>query len=135
MATQMAIPFRIGADGAVATVSDPVKALSERVRALVATLPTQRVMRASFGVPTLDVMFAWDPAIGQAQLDQMVSEAVAMWEPSARVISVRPVLTTDGAQVLGVNVDISAGDPVSSTTVSPQYSVTVSPNGEVRRRG
>ncbi|MFD4858439.1 GPW/gp25 family protein [Streptomyces atratus] len=130
----MAIPFHVGPDGAVASVTDPVKSLSQRVRAMVATLPTQRVMRASFGVPTLDVMFAWDPSAGQTQLEQMVSEAVSMWEPSARILSVQPVLSEDGAEILGVNVDISAGDPVG-TAASSQYAVRISGNGDVRRTG
>lgn len=128
----MEIPFRIGSDGAIATVSDPVRALSQRVRALVATLPTQRVMRASFGVPTLDAMFAWDPSLGQAQLEQMVGEAVSIWEPTARIVSVQPVLSADGAQILGVNVDISAGDPLGAPE-STAYAVRVSGNGDVRR--
>lgn len=91
-------------------------------------------MRASFGVPTLDVMFEWDPTAGQTQLEQMVSEAVAMWEPSARVLSVQPVLSPDGAQILGVNVDISAGDPIGAAA-STQYAVRISGNGDVRRMG
>ncbi|MFJ1700389.1 GPW/gp25 family protein [Streptomyces sp. NPDC088252] len=134
MTRQMAIPFRIGPDGAVASVTDPVKSLSQRVRAMVATLPTQRVMRASFGVPTVDVMFDWDPLAGQTQLEQMVSEAVSVWEPSARILSVQPVLSDDGAQILGVNVDISAGDPVGAAG-STQYAVRISGNGEIRRMG
>lgn len=132
MPKQMAIPFAIGSDGAIATVSEPVRSLSQRVRALTATLPTQRVMRLTFGVPTTDVLFEWDPSIGQEQLNRMVAEAVALWEPSARVLAVRPVLNSDGAQVISVNVDISAGDP-SSSGVSPQYTVTISPNGDVMR--
>lgn len=132
MAIQMAIPFRIGPDGAIASVSDPVRSLSERVRALAATLPTQRVMRATFGVPTVEVMFAFDPGLGTAQLEQMVTEAVALWEPSARVLSVAPVMSADGEQILSVNVDISAGDPVAAGA-SPQYTIRISGNGDVLR--
>lgn len=131
---QMAIPFQIASDGSIATVSDPVRALSERVRALVGTLPSQRVMRSTFGVATTQILFDWDPTIASEQLDNMVREAIAQWEPAAVVLSVEPVLTQDGRQILSAQVDISAGDPVAGE-VSPQYSVTVSPNGEVRRTG
>lgn len=134
MSKQMAIPFSIGPDGAVAVVTDPVQSLADRVRALTATLPTQRAMRATFGVASTEVMFAWDPSVGQMQLTQMVTDAVALWEPSARVISVQPVMTPDGAEVIGVDVDISAGDPVA-TGVSPQYTITISANGDVVRSG
>ena len=134
MAKQMAIPFRLAADGSVAVVEDPIQALADRVRALAATLPTQRVMRSTFGVPTTDVVFEWDPNIAQQQLDAMVREAVAQWEPSAVVLSVTPILTRDGAQVIAAKVDVSSGDPAVSG-VSPMYSVTISANGDVARAG
>ncbi|MFI0265653.1 GPW/gp25 family protein [Streptomyces luteogriseus] len=134
MAKQMAIPFSLASDGSIATVSDPVQALTDRVRALVATLPTQRVMRSTFGVSTTDVVFDWDAVIATQQLDNMVRQAIAQWEPSAVVLSVQPVLTQDGRHVLSARVDISAGDPVASG-ISPQYTITVSANGEVGRSG
>ncbi|MFE9834042.1 GPW/gp25 family protein [Streptomyces sp. NPDC005551] len=134
MPKQMAIPFALGPDGSIASVTDPIQSLADRVRALTATLPTQRVMRSTFGVATTRVVFDWDATIAQEQLNQMVREAVALWEPSARVLSVKPVLTQDGSQVIAARVDISAGDPVGSG-ISPQYTVTVAANGEVARRG
>lgn len=134
MSKQMAIPFSLDASGGVAVVSDPVESLAQRVRALVATLPGQRAMRANFGVATTSVMFDFDPSIGTMELQQMVQEAVRLWEPAAQVISVNPVLSADGSEVLGVNVDISAGDPVS-TGVSPQYPVVITATGDVVRSG
>lgn len=130
---QMAIPFMIGPDGAVATVSHPVITLQQRVRALCATLPTQRVMRATFGVPTTDILFDWDPHIAQEQLEAMVLEAVNQYEPRARVNGVRPTLSRDGGQIISLDVDISTGDQLP-LMASTQYQVTVAPNGDVRRR-
>lgn len=131
---QMAIPFSIAPDGSIAVVTDHIQSLADRVRALTATLPTQRVMRSTFGVASTDVVFAFDPSIAQQQLDDMVRAAVGQWEPAARVLSVQPVLTQDGAQVISARVDISAGDPVAAGA-SPQYSITISANGEVMRNG
>lgn len=127
---QMAIPFSIDASGSVAVVTDPVQSLADRVRALTATLPTQRAMRSNFGVKTTEVQFDWDPNAAQQHLFQMVQQAVALWEPTARVLAVQPVITPDGREIVGVSVDISAGDPVGSG-VSEQYQVTISPNGDV----
>jgi phage baseplate assembly protein W len=132
MSTQMAIPFALASDGSIAEVSDPVKSLADRVRALVGTLPTQRVMRSTFGVPTTNLVFEYDATIAADQLDNYVRQAIAQWEPSAAVLKVTPVLTADGRQILTARVDISAGDPVTSN-VSPQYSVVVSPDGSVAR--
>lgn len=133
MTKQMAIPFALGADGALATVSDPVQSLADRVRALTSTQPGQRVMRTTFGVSTGDVLFAWDPTIGQQQITQRVTDAVNRYEPSARVIATAPVMNGDGSEVLGVNVDISAGDPVVAQEGTARYSVAVSTTGDVTR--
>lgn len=133
MPTQMAIPFSIGPDGTVDFVTDPVQALADRVRALTATSPGERAMRATFGVATADLMFTWDANVGQMQLDQRVKDAVAQWEPSARVLTVQPVMNADGSEVLGVSVDISAGDPVMVSDASAQYSVVITGTGEVAR--
>lgn len=134
MSRQMAIPFALAPDGSVAVVEDPVRALADRVRALTATMPTQRVMRSTFGVPTGSVLFEWDPGVARQQLDSMVRQAVSQWEPSARVLTVTPVLSQDGTQVISAQVDISAGDPVASAVSAP-YRVTVSANGDVLRSG
>lgn len=133
MPRQMAIPFSVGSDGSVDYVTDPVQALGDRVRALAATNPGERVMRSVFGVGTADILFSWDPNVGQMQLEQRVRDAVAQWEPSARVLTVQPVLNGDGSEVLGVNVDISAGDPAMVADSSTQYSVTISATGDVVR--
>lgn len=131
---QMAIPFNIGPDGSIDHVSDPVQSLADRVRALTATSPGERVMRAVFGVATSDIEFAWDPNVGQMQLQQRVQDAVAQWEPSARVLTTSPIMNADGSQVIGVSVDISAGDP-ASTDVASQYSVIITATGDVARTG
>lgn len=133
MPKQMAIPFSVGPDGGVDFVTDPIQALGDRVRALTATSPGERAMRATFGVSTGDVLFSWDANIGQMQLEQRVKDAVTQWEPSARVLTVQPTLTADGAQVIGVNVDISAGDPVMVSDAAAQYTVTITSTGEVAR--
>lgn len=130
----MAIPFSVGPDGSVDFVADPVEALSDRVRALASTSPGQRVMRATFGVATSDLVFSWDAAIGQAQLQQRVQDAVSQWEPAARVLAARPLLDPSGAQVTGVAVDVSAGDPVALTDVPTQYAVLISGTGTVVRQ-
>lgn len=133
MARQMSIPFAIGPDGGVLAVTDPVQSLADRVRALTATHPGERVMRTTFGVPVSDLVFSWDPNVGQMQLNQRVTAAVSQWEPSARVLTAAPLMNPDGTEVLGVNVDISAGDPVMATEASPQYPVAITTTGDVSR--
>lgn len=135
MPKQMTIPFGVDSSGSVSVTTDPVQSLADRVRALVATQPGERVMRALYGVATSDLMFSWDATIGQAQLDQRVRDAVGQWEPSARVIAALPSMSADGSQVLGVNVDISAGDPVMVTEASPPYTVVITGTGDVARAG
>lgn len=132
MAVQMAIPFAVDATGAIAVVTDPVQSLGDRVRALAATYPGERVMRSTLGVAVANVLFDWDSAAATDHLTTMVQQAVAQWEPSARVLSVSPRMSADGSQIIGVDVDISAGDP-RGVSFSPVYTVAITADGDITR--
>jgi hypothetical protein len=86
-------------------------------------------MRVTFGVDTTQFLFDWDPNASQSHLQQAVAQAVGLYEPQARVLAIRPILSPDGSEILGVDVDVSAGDPV--TSLSTQYSVELSATGDV----
>jgi phage replication-related protein YjqB (UPF0714/DUF867 family)/phage baseplate assembly protein W len=101
---QMAVPFALAADGSLAVVQDEQMAVSDRVRALVGTLPGERVMRDSYGVPTTEALFAPDAATAGAEVQLMVLDAVTAFEPSAVVTSISPTIDMD----LGL-VDVTVG--------------------------
>ncbi|MEU1816082.1 poly-gamma-glutamate hydrolase family protein [Streptomyces roseifaciens] len=105
----MSLPFAIDHTGTVAFTTDPEQQLVDRVQALVATLPGERVMRATYGVATHQMLFAPDAVLADAQLQKMVTDAVARWEPSA-VVSAIQSLTNENLGLVHVNVQVSRAD-------------------------
>lgn len=92
---QLAVPFSVGADGWLSVVQDEAQAVSDRVRALVGTLPGERVMRADYGVPTSEALFAPDADVAAAEVQLMVADAVTREEPSAVITSIVPTIDMD----------------------------------------
>lgn len=105
----MSTPFAIDHTGAVASTTDQRKQLVDRVHGLVGTLPGERVMRATYGVPTSAALFAINPEAAHAQLERGVIDAVAAFEPSA-VVSAVVADVNDEAGSVRVNVQVSRSD-------------------------
>lgn len=83
----MRTPFNIASDGTVDATDSEWEMLVDRVHALVGTEPGDRVMRATYGVATARMLFA--PAdLANTQIQQDVTQAVAKWEPTARIADV-----------------------------------------------
>lgn len=109
VSTAMRTPFAIDYGGAVASTTDPREQLVDRVHALVGTLPGERVMRATYGVPTSAALFAVDAEVAHDQLERAVLEAVATWEPSAVVSAVVADVRSE-LGIVNVNVQVSRAD-------------------------
>lgn len=110
MSTTVAIPFRIDPTGGVGIVTNDDKALSDRVRALVSTVPGERLMRADYGVPTPDALF--DPIINDmvfAELKQMALQAIRHWEPAAVIVNINPIVN-EGASTVAMDVRVGRAD-------------------------
>ncbi|AZM47799.1 hypothetical protein DMB38_20195 [Streptomyces sp. WAC 06738] len=102
-------PFEIDHTGAVASTTDQREQLLDRVHALVGTLPGERVMRATYGVPTSAALFAVNAEAAHAQLERAVLDAVAQFEKSAVVNAVVADVDNELGTV-NVNVQVSRND-------------------------
>lgn len=105
----MRTPFAIDHTGAVASTTDQREQLVDRVHALVGTAPGERVMRATYGVPTSAALFAINAEAAHSQLERAVLDAVAAFEPSAVVSAVVADVAEDGSSVT-VNVQVARSD-------------------------
>lgn len=105
----MSTPFGIDHTGAVASTTDPREQLLDRVHALVGTLPGERVMRATYGVPTSAALFAVNADAAYAQLERAVIDAVAAFEPAA-VVSAVVADVDDELGTVHVNVQVARND-------------------------
>jgi phage baseplate assembly protein W len=119
------IPFAVTANGWVSTTTDEFLMVLDRVHTLVSTQPGERVMRPSYGVPTSQQLFLPADA-AKAELEQAISDGVAFWEPTARIVAV----DTDVNQQLGlvnVRVQVARADvaPGSGNTAARNVRIGV----------
>ncbi|MEU9050172.1 poly-gamma-glutamate hydrolase family protein [Streptomyces sp. NPDC048384] len=105
----MRTPFAIDHSGGVAATTDEREQLLDRVHALVGTLPGERVMRATYGVPTSAALFAINAEVANDQLQRGVIDAVAQFEPSA-VVSAIVADVNEALGAVNVNVQVSRAD-------------------------
>ncbi|WP_405667943.1 poly-gamma-glutamate hydrolase family protein [Streptomyces sp. NBC_00055] len=105
----MRTPFAIDHSGGVSATTDEREQLLDRVHALVGTLPGERVMRSTYGVPTSAALFAVNAEIANDQLQRAVMDAVAEFEPSA-VVSAIVADVHESLGAVNVNVQVSRAD-------------------------
>ncbi|MFH9731884.1 poly-gamma-glutamate hydrolase family protein [Streptomyces sp. NPDC017260] len=111
----MRTPFAIDHSGGVDTTTDPREQLLDRVQALVSTLPGERVMRATYGVPTSAALFEVDADAANDQLQRAVLSAVAEFEPSA-VVSAVVANVNNELGMVDINVQVSRSDTPGAET-------------------
>jgi phage baseplate assembly protein W len=122
------IPFAIDSTGSVSTTADLSLQQLDRVQALVATLPGERVMRSTYGVASSGLLFApQELAATQAQL--LVKDAVATWEPSAVLAGVDASINT-ALGLVDIRVQVARSDTPGAESASSR-AVTVSAGGTV----
>ncbi|MGW1180134.1 poly-gamma-glutamate hydrolase family protein [Streptomyces drozdowiczii] len=109
VSTAMRTPFAIDHSGNVSSTTDEREQLLDRVHALVGTLPGERVMRSTYGVPTSAALFAINSEVANDQLQRAVIDAVSQFEPSA-VVSAIVADVNEALGAVNVNVQVSRAD-------------------------
>jgi len=126
MSISVVLPFQLDSTGAIQKTSNDDKALSDRVRALVSTVPGERLMRTDYGVPTPNALF--DPNIADmvfAELKMMAVQAIRRWEPAAVVVDIQPV-TSENSGSVALDVRVGRADvPNAELNRSKRVFVTV----------
>jgi phage baseplate assembly protein W len=126
------LPFAIDPGGSLSTTTDGGLQLLDRVQALVATVPGERVMRTTYGVNSAASLFM-PPDIANVQLQLAVKDATATWEPSAVITGITSS-TNDSLGLVNIDVQVARSDTPgaeSGTTrvVGISAGGTVSPLG------
>lgn len=119
MPVEMAIPFALGPNGSVALVTDPYSRVTQRVKAIVGSRPTERVMDADFGVPLDRLLFDEDDESTEAEMRQLIEKSLRIYEPGVEVFEVTPEMDQAGDGIASVKVDFRlTEDP---TTAGAQF--------------
>lgn len=116
---ELAIPFRIGDDGAPAVVSDPNVILRQHVISVVGTQRGERVMRPDYGMDVMRFNFSAADDTTNSALQTEVSQALSNWEPSAKFQGATMILNDDNIANLSVHYqDVSTNNQNQTLTVN-----------------
>lgn len=131
MSKQLAIPFALDAAGCAATVEHPDRQLSQRVRAVVATAPSERVMQPDFGTDLRAFLFAPNDAVTRDAIRRTVQTSTSKWEPKAVVKAIQPVVRDEEQGIADVLVDIGYSNTDPEETDVRAEEIVVRPGGRV----
>jgi phage baseplate assembly protein W len=128
----MTIPFAVNATGGIAQTDDPQRQLLDRIQGLIGTQPGERVMRSTYGVDSAALLFSADE-LASARVQLAVRDAVAAWEPSARVTSISANVNNElglvSLRVEVARVDAPGAESANSRVVTIDVGGTVSSLG------
>ncbi|GAA2322235.1 hypothetical protein GCM10010149_89230 [Nonomuraea roseoviolacea subsp. roseoviolacea] len=83
-------PLRFGPGGQLVTTRDVPHQIYQRLLAIIATNPTERVMMPTFGVGVARMVFEPDPEAVTAELARDVNDQAAQYEPGAVITKLEP---------------------------------------------
>lgn len=126
MKSEILIPFTLDVNGSIAQTTDPDVQQAQHVSSLVTTQPGERVMRPSYGVPTVSYLFGSNGGQITSVINKDVQNALAAWEPGITVTDITPRWNEQGG-VADIEVDYLAA-PEDTGAVQ---TVTIYPGGQV----
>ena len=106
MSSEIQVPFSLTPYGSVAITSDPNVQAGQHIESICATMPGERVMRPTYGIPLKSYVFSPGADFVANEITRDVKSQLATWEPSINVIRVTPT-ANDSFGVADVNVDFS----------------------------
>lgn len=132
MPIEISIPFHVGEDGKVDTLSDPDAQIRQHVMSLINTAPTERVMIPTYGVDTYSQVFApEDLDVVSIFLGNMIREAFDTWERGVQLTSVVPK-PDDSNDIAEVDVEYQRRDSVNTTGMANSNTAIIGSDGTVK---
>ncbi|WP_188187610.1 GPW/gp25 family protein [Nonomuraea sp. SYSU D8015] len=132
----MDLPFRIGADGGIATTHDPAKQIVQRIVTVVGTEPEERVMLPQFGVPVNDYIFEPGGGLVAVELTERTKAQMAMWEPGVIVNDVKPIPKADQQSIAVIDIRYTRTDAPDSPDGLARsiHTASIDSRGRLRER-
>lgn len=126
MNSEILIPFTLDVNGSIAQTTDPDVQQAQHVSSLVTTQPGERVMRPSYGVPTVSYLFSGSNGQVTSIINKDVQNAMAAWEPNITVTNITPQWDNQGG-IADIEVDYLAA-PEDTGAIQ---TITIYPGGQV----
>lgn len=114
---EMAQPFQISPDGAVAFDVDPVEWVRNHILALLLTIPGERVMRPNYGVGIYSLVFENDDPLIEQQIISAINIGVNMWEQNVNIVECDFAMTPQYTGVMQLNISFTVGSSPSVHSV------------------
>jgi phage baseplate assembly protein W len=121
MSVEIQVPFQLGQNGVIATVSDPALIVDQHVKALVSTASGERIMLPTYGLALAGLVFGSNDPVLLNVIKNDVINAFNMWEPNVQILNVNPSQSTDaqsGVAAVDVQYTVSHTN-ATGTAVSP----------------
>jgi phage baseplate assembly protein W len=95
MSVEIQVPFQLGQNGVIATISDPALIVDQHVKSLVSTASGERIMLPTYGLALAGLVFGSNDPVLLNVIKNDVISAFNLWEPSIAIQNVNPSQATD----------------------------------------
>jgi hypothetical protein len=114
VAVEISFPFRVDGSGGIAIETDGNLLARDHVRAVIGTLPGERVMRPTFGIDVRSFLFTDMPAASQAELEDRLTTQLQANVPEVTFQGTTVDPSDDPYTVnLAVSYDVRSSNPNS----------------------
>jgi len=134
MSVEIKLPFQLGPNGMIATVSQDAVVTDQHVQSLISTVAGERVMLPTYGLNLAGLVFGNNDPVLVDVIQNDVTDAFAQWEPNITLLSVNPSQTTDaqsGLAAVDVEYSVSNLNAVGTATNAIFRQATMSIGGTV----
>lgn len=128
------VPFQMGPNGTVATVTTDADITEQHVQSLVSTVQGERIMVPTYGLNLAGMIFAGNDQVLENVIQNEVIDAFQVWEPGIQLLTVDQAQSTDiqaGVAAVNVTYALNNSNTVSTSTVPITQQATISIGGTV----
>jgi uncharacterized protein len=134
MSVEIQLPFQLGPNGIIATVTEASVIADQHVQALISTVQGERVMVPTYGLNLAGLIFGNNDPILVNVIQNDVINAFQLWEPSIQLTNVNPAQSTDAQQgIAAVDVEyiVTNTNAVGTATTPIYQQATLSTGGTI----
>jgi phage baseplate assembly protein W len=134
MSTEIQLPFQLGPNGVVSTVSDTPTVTDQHVQSLLSTIQGERVMLPTYGLNLAGLVFGNNDPVLTGVIQADVTDAFAQWEPAINLTSISQSQATDaqfGIAAVNVEYELSSTNTVGSGSTPLTQTATMTIGGTI----
>jgi phage baseplate assembly protein W len=134
MSTEIQLPFHLGPDGTVSTISATLTVTDQHVQSLLSTVQGERVMVPTYGLNLSGLVFGNNDPILTGVIQADVTDAFSQWEPAISITSISQSQQTDaqfGIAAVNVEYELTNSNAVGSASAPLTQTATKTAGGTI----